>query len=81
MNPRESDLPLAERLLNAPHGFDLFQAISLLEREGAAAPEEAALAQPQRLVVVGGLARHQDERLRGLDARQHFRHRPIHLSR
>ena len=36
MNTRESDLPLADRLLNAPHGFDLFQAISLLEREGVA---------------------------------------------
>ena len=36
MNTRESKLPLHERLLNAPQGFDLFQAISLLEREGVA---------------------------------------------
>ncbi|MEO0314217.1 MAG: type secretion system baseplate subunit TssG [Pseudomonadota bacterium] len=36
MNVRESRLPLPERLLNTPQGFDLFQAISLLEREGVA---------------------------------------------
>jgi type VI secretion system protein ImpH len=36
MSTRESDLPLSERLRKAPHGFDLFQAISLLEREGVA---------------------------------------------
>jgi type VI secretion system protein ImpH len=36
MNARESKLPLHERLLHAPQGFDLFQAISLLEREGVA---------------------------------------------
>ena len=36
MNMRDADLPLLERLLNAPQGFDLFQAISLLEREGVA---------------------------------------------
>ena len=36
MNTRDADLPLPERLLNAPQGFDLFQAISLLEREGVA---------------------------------------------
>ncbi len=33
---RADDTPLADRLLAQPHGFDLFQAISLLERAGVA---------------------------------------------
>jgi len=32
-----ADRPLLQRLLEQPQGFDLFQAISLLEREGVAA--------------------------------------------
>lgn len=36
MNALASDRTLPERLLTTPQGFDLFQAISLLEREGVA---------------------------------------------